>query len=138
LRFFGSAIVELRWYQGTMRRDLLPEPEGGSDAATEEEEEKWVRCLSCAGNVAREAARVAVSGAHLHDFMNPAGLRFRVVCFSAAPGCVGEGERSTVWTWFPGYAWQIELCRACGAHLGWSFHAATTFYGLVADRISGA
>jgi hypothetical protein len=51
------------------------------------------------------------------------------------------GERSSVWTWFPGYAWQIELCRRCAAHLGWSFHPDAgdggPFYGLVVDRVVG-
>lgn len=81
---------------------------------------------------------MAVNGAHEHAFMNPAGLRFVVRCFAAAPGCAPEGERSTVWTWFPGHAWQIALCRACGGHLGWSFHAAggAAFWGLVADRLA--
>jgi hypothetical protein len=77
-----------------------------------------------------------VSGAHTHEFMNPSGVRYRVSCFKVAPGCTPDGERSTVWTWFPGYAWQIEICSACGIHLGWSFHASSSFYGLVHDRLS--
>lgn len=24
-------------------------------------------------------------------------------------------------TWFPGYAWQILTCSACGTHVGWRF-----------------
>ena len=68
-------------------------------------------------------ARIEVNGAHEHEFMNPSGLRFDVACFAVAPGCVPDGERSTVWTWFPGRAWQVALCKGCGAHVGWSFHA---------------
>jgi hypothetical protein len=72
--------------------------------------------------------------------MNPASIRFVVRCFGAAPGCRPEGERSTVWSWFPPRAWQVELCAACGAHLGWSFHArsderARPFWGLIKDRL---
>ncbi len=101
------------------------------ETSTTTEEERWLRCYRCESRVTRADNCLEVSGAHEHEFMNPSGVRFRVGCFSAAVGCRPEGERSTVWTWFPGFAWQIELCRSCGAHLGWSFHAATSFYGLV-------
>lgn len=42
-----------------------------------------------------------------------------------------------VWTWFPGRAWRIALCRGCGVHLGWSFEkeAMPPFFGLVKDRL---
>ena len=86
---------------------------------------------------------MTIRAAHVHEFMNPSGIRFAVACFSSAPGCMPVGERSTVWTWFPGFAWQIELCRRCAAHLGWSFHpaggepGALPFYGLVRDRLVG-
>jgi hypothetical protein len=67
--------------------------------------------------------------------MNPSGFRFTVACFGVAPGCISEGPRSDVWTWFPGYAWQVELCLGCTRHVGWSFHGATRFYGLVRDSL---
>jgi hypothetical protein len=115
-------------------------PEGAADAdsATRSEEEKWVRCAACGARLAPERARLEVNGAHEHAFMNPSGLRFVVACFAVAPGCVPEGERSTVWTWFPGWAWQIALCKACGVHVGWSFHAAeaSPFHALTRDRIA--
>jgi hypothetical protein len=115
-----------------------PSSEGAPEEGIETEEERWVRCAACQERVAKDAARIAVNGAHEHSFMNPAGLRFTVDCFASAPGCIPDGERSTVWTWFPGYAWQIALCRRCGSHLGWSFHGSdgASFHGLVADRIS--
>jgi hypothetical protein len=99
------------------------------------EHERWVRCAACESRIAREAAAVAVNGKHEHEFMNPHGIRFVVDCYSTAPGCTPEGERSTVWTWFPGHAWQIEICRTCHTHLGWSFHGATSFYGLISERL---
>jgi hypothetical protein len=99
------------------------------------EEEDWILCLDCGARITRPGAAIEVNGRHMHEFMNPEGIRFVVRCFSIAPGVRGVGERSTVWTWFPGHAWQIELCRGCAGHLGWSFHGATTFYGLVRDRL---
>lgn len=112
-----------------------PELEGDSESATEEEE--WVRCRACGARLAPERARLDVNGAHEHEFMNPSGLRFVVACFGAAPGCMPEGERSSVWTWFPGRAWQIALCKGCGVHVGWSFHAddSAPFHALMRDRI---
>jgi hypothetical protein len=115
-------------------------PEGAENPEGTTEEERWLRCAACGARITPERARIDVNGSHEHSFMNPSGERFVVGCFSVAPGCVAEGERSTVWTWFPGRAWQIALCKACGAHLGWSFHAppgheGTPFHGLVRERL---
>jgi len=110
-------------------------PEGGDEPEATEEEERWLRCASCGARVVREAARLVVNGSHEHCFLNPSGIRYVVGCWAAAPGCVAEGERSAVWTWFPGYAWQVELCRSCSTHLGWSFHAATSFYALIRELL---
>lgn len=106
----------------------------------ETELEPWVRCAACAARITPERAQIAINGAHEHEFMNPAAIRFVIACFSEAPGCVGHGDSSTVWTWFPGRAWRIALCKACDAHLGWSFEKAesATFFGLIADRITRA
>ena len=110
-------------------------PEGGGEPEATEEEERWLRCASCGARVVREAARLVVNGSHEHCFLNPSGIRYVVSCWASAPGCVAEGERSAVWTWFPGYAWQVELCRSCSTHLGWSFHAATSFYALIRELL---
>ncbi|HEY8074437.1 MAG TPA: cereblon family protein [Labilithrix sp.] len=112
-------------------------PLSGLESDDETDLEKWVRCAACGAGLAPEKARIAIGGAHEHEFMNPAGIRFRVACFASAQGTTADGERSKVWTWFPGHAWQIALCRACGAHVGWSFHAdsGVSFWGLVVDRI---
>ena len=106
------------------------------DVETIDEQERAIRCAACGARVTHERERLTMNGAHEHEFMNPAALRFVVQCFGSAPGCASEGERSSVWSWFPGFAWQIEICRACGTHLGWSFHGARTFYGLISDRLA--
>lgn len=111
-------------------------PDAASDAEVHDEEERVVRCAACGARLTKEASRITMNGAHEHAFMNPAGIRFTVQCFADAPGCAPSGDRSTVWSWFPGFAWQIELCGSCGAHTGWSFHGdGGAFYGLVKDRI---
>lgn len=110
-----------------MFREVQTERLGGETAeATSDalKHEHWLRCAACEAAVVLANAGISVNGAHEHTFMNPAGLRCVVRCFSSAPGSVPDGPRSTVWTWFPGFAWRAAMCGKCGAHLGWSFHAA--------------
>lgn len=124
------------------RGGTAPTPASGSEPESSRatEDERWLRCAACGEPIVRETALLVVNGSHEHSFVNPSGLRFIVSCWSSAPGCVSDGERSTVWTWFPGFAWQVEVCRSCSVHLGWSFHArsTTTFYGLIRDRLVGS
>jgi hypothetical protein len=113
-------------------RDAAP----SADAAATAEEERWLACVACGGRITPPSARIEVNSAHEHAFVNPAAERFVVRLFSIAPGCAGAGGWSTVWTWFPGHAWEVALCRGCGAHVGWCFHGATTFHGLIRERIA--
>lgn len=110
-------------------------PDEIADADVLDESERTIRCAACGARVTHERERITMNGAHEHEFMNPAGIRFVVQCFGSAPGCASEGERSGVWSWFPGFAWQIETCRACTSHLGWSFHGTRTFFALVKERL---
>lgn len=111
--------------------------EAESSEAGAPELEPWVRCAACEARVAPASARIAVNGAHEHEFMNPSGLRFVVACYARAPGCAAEGGASTVWSWFPGRAWRIAVCAACATHLGWSFEKtdAAPFHALIRDRV---
>lgn len=105
---------------------------------SEDAAERSVRCAACGARLAPVSARIEVGGAHEHEFTNPSGLRFVVACYGAAPGCAGEGDPSAVWSWFPGRAWRVAVCRACAAHVGWSFEKAdaSPFWGLIRDRIA--
>jgi hypothetical protein len=85
--------------------------------------------------VVEAVASTEVSGSHRHTFCNPAGLVFEVGCFAEAPGCVAIGEASEFFSWFPGYAWRVGICRGCTAHLGWSYGEGPDFWGLVLDRL---
>lgn len=114
---------------------------GDQDSEVEDQDElraapdPWLFCADCDARVARPAAAIEVGGKHVHEFVNPAAEAFTVRCFAEAPGCMPAGDRSTVWSWFPGHAWQIELCRGCLRHLGWSFHGKTVFYGLIREAL---
>ncbi|MCA9649584.1 MAG: hypothetical protein H6712_25815 [Myxococcales bacterium] len=94
-----------------------------------------LRCRECAAVISSERARIEVAGAHAHTFVNPAGFVFEIGCFRSAPGCVGAGPSEAFFSWFPGYAWRVQLCRGCGAQLGWSYGARPDFFGLVLDRL---
>ncbi|TMB09656.1 MAG: hypothetical protein E6J65_28725 [Deltaproteobacteria bacterium] len=56
--------------------------------------------------------------------------------FSEAPGCAEVSSPSPYWSWFPGCAWQVSVCRSCSAHLGWRFTGADRFYGLIVGRLT--
>ena len=113
-----------------------PPVELASDSETRESLPTWVVCATCGARITLSASAVAIRGAHVHELVNPSAITFVVRCFSTAPGCMPIGERSKEWTWFPGYEWQIELCRACASHLGWSYHGQRRFYGLIRDAIA--
>lgn len=72
----------------------------------------------------------------MHARVNPSAIEYRFGCFDDAPGCRTWGETSDFFAWFPGYAWTIALCGACGVHLGWSFtREGDRFFGLVLERL---
>jgi hypothetical protein len=85
--------------------------------------------------VTNDEARIAVDGAHSHRFTNPAGITYDVVCFASARGCYVEGEPTTDFTWFVGYAWSYAKCGSCHQHLGWYYQGASKFFGLIADQL---
>src|SRR5690606_37015718 len=82
------------------RRDAdSPPPSAGGvaplgDSAPSALGEDWLACAACGAFVALARDRASVNGAHSHSFINPAGLIFRVGCFSEAPGARSVGEES--------------------------------------------
>ena len=109
-----------------------------SGAAQEEEaQERLILCRECLFPVTREEERQEMAGVGQHTFANPAGIVFTIGCFNAAPGCVPVGPASDEFTWFPGFTWQVAVCRGCLAHLGWHFAAPSGagFWGLILDHL---
>lgn len=101
------------------------------------DEERAVRCARCGHALARTKDAMHVGGAHVHTFVNPQGHEFTIACYSRADGCGAFGERETFWSWFPGHAWQIAVCGACGTHTGWRFFGeGAAFVGLIVDAIA--
>jgi hypothetical protein len=112
--------------------ERAPEIEAGDDDV--------LVCVACRHPITRASERISVNGAHAHAFKNPSGVDFDVGCFARAPGCAGFGDASNIWTWFPGYAWRIELCAGCRTHLGWSYAAkempVASFFALILGQIA--
>jgi len=98
-----------------------------------------IACGACAHTLTTADARVEHGGQHRHLCVNPAGVCYEIGCFARAPGTVAHGPRESYWSWFQGHLWQIALCGACRAHVGWSFHpgdgSSAAFYGLILDRV---
>ena len=95
-------------------------------------------CAACGAVVTDRRNAVSVAGAHQHTFVNPAGIIYRVRCFSDAPGCREAGELTGEFSWFAGYAWRYALCGSCAEHLGWVYRAEArgAFYGLIAEKLA--
>jgi len=104
----------------------------------EESDRKWIRCRNCHYKVALLSAKININNAENHIFENPAGIIYRVVCFSNAPGTINISDYTGENSWFHGYLWSISLCRSCNNHLGWHYDSGSgDFFGLIADRLTG-
>ncbi|MBN2160429.1 MAG: hypothetical protein JW807_13630 [Spirochaetes bacterium] len=102
-----------------------------------EDEKKYILCRFCRNAVTSDDLRIEMDGSHEHSFMNPAGIVFRIGCFSMAGGCLIMGIPTTEYTWFPGFAWCYVVCSSCLTHLGWHYRSgATGFFGLILDRLA--
>ncbi|MBS1952625.1 MAG: hypothetical protein JST89_00420 [Cyanobacteria bacterium SZAS-4] len=97
------------------------------------EPEKMVRCSSCEHELTKPSLAIQP---HEHTFRNPVGMTFHVALYSDAPGAISVGEPTMLATWFPNYAWSLAICAQCKTHLGWWFHGADKFAGLITNRIT--
>lgn len=104
----------------------------------EDSDKKWIRCRNCNYKIALVSDKIKIENADIHIFENPAGIFFRVVCFSEAPGSINISDYTMDNTWFSGWLWSITLCRSCNNHIGWNYTSGSRdFYGLIADRLTG-
>ena len=93
--------------------------------------DKDLICSECKHPVTKVSERLRVFGRHDHSFRN-LGYLVQLGCFRDAPGCLGVQGISHGYSWFRGYAWQIQVCRNCYTQLGWKYMSADeSFYGLI-------
>jgi hypothetical protein len=112
-------------------------PDHAASVSERPREDRAVLCARCGHTLAKARDAIEVSGAHVHEFANPSGVAYRIGCFADAAGCAHAGERETFFSWFPGHAWQVALCAACGAHVGWAFMSISAgFYGLILANVA--
>jgi len=92
-------------------------------------------CSECKQPVTKVSERIEVFGRHDHAFTN-LGYLVQLGCFRNAPGCIGIRGVSHGYSWFRGYAWQIQLCRHCHTQLGWKYMSdEESFYGLIFNML---
>lgn len=130
-------VAKRRW---RFKQEQSRGEKGAAEKARERAEEggeggRRLVCVRCGYSITTEDARIEKNGLHEHSQVNPHGFVWRFGCFAAAPGCAPSSGPSTEFSWFPGYAWQIESCRGCYLHLGWRFLGEDTFHGLILDRL---
>lgn len=116
----------------TPRRWLVPlHKPGDLDPARR----RPVLCRRCAHVITDASQRVEVDGRMTHARLNPAGVLFIFECYREAPGCRVHGAPTFEATWFSGCAWQYAHCARCATHLGWAYSGASSFFGLVSERL---
>jgi hypothetical protein len=123
------------------RRDAEQTP-GGVVTASEHERAprravRWV-CLACEVPLASPEDALAVGGASRHERTNPWGVSFEFVTVRACQNVAAVGDAVRLYSFFPGHAWQVLCCAACGMHLGWRYSggaAAAPFFALLLNRI---
>lgn len=127
----------LRLLEGVGEPPPPPPERAVEDDVADVDPDRALRCAACRHPITSEDDRVEVHGAHEHRRVNPSGTDFLVGCFERAPGCASVGEPTLHWTWFPGFAWSVAICRGCGGHLGWRFTGVDGgFFGLILPRLT--
>uniref|UniRef100_U5EPA1 Putative 17 kDa salivary protein n=1 Tax=Corethrella appendiculata TaxID=1370023 RepID=U5EPA1_9DIPT len=82
----------------------------------------------------------------IQEVQNPLGIKFKIILLKQAH-CAKFDTWSTIFSWFPGYAWKLCICPKCTGHLGWMFEPIETatkdqnfpsekgFYALIYNNI---
>ncbi|XP_072382319.1 protein cereblon [Diabrotica undecimpunctata] len=92
-------------------------------------------CNSCGVQITDPSEVFAMSKDGIQsNYVNPGGHVYETVTVMKAQNFKLEGNPSTQFSWFPGYAWTIMQCKSCENHLGWKFSSdllrPSSFYGL--------
>jgi hypothetical protein len=120
-----------------MKEGLLPQEHLPSmEPETDFPGRRVLVCARCSAIVTSKEFERLVGGHEEHSFVNPHGYPYRIRCYSHTTSLKHDGELCELWSWFPGYAWQIANCAGCSLHLGWRFVAeGDRFWGLILSRL---
>jgi hypothetical protein len=131
-----------QWNGNLLRRLKSPEKRGKIDVKSDEKfslefkEDNSILCRNCGNRITTLDHIIAVHGQHTHTFTNPAGITYRIGCFSRAEGCLKYGEPTLEFTWFSGFGWNIAFCARCSSHLGWHYQSSgDQFFGLILTQL---
>jgi hypothetical protein len=92
-------------------------------------------CAACDHPVTKVAEKTEIFGRHHHAFPYYNQM-VQLGCFLNAPGSIGVERISHGYSWFRGYAWQIQLCENCNTQLGWKYTSENdSFYGFVFNTL---
>lgn len=99
----------------------------------------YFNCKRCKKQIACYSDIFAMAKGNVNaNYCNPAGyIHETLTVYKTLDDAAKIIDRpSTDFSWFPGYAWQIAICKVCSSHIGWKFIALTknlrpkTFFGL--------
>ena len=99
------------------------------------------QCAFCGFFITTGDRQLTVKGQEIHKFTNPDGIEYTIRTFASCPGADMYGPAVEAHSWFPGHAWRLAICRACGAQLGWEYEAAAFaarplhFWGLLTEMV---
>lgn len=114
------------------RRSIFEEPD------EEKASKASLVCAACGHPVTTVSEKIEVLGRHDHAFSYFHQV-VRLGCFRNAPGCMGVQGVSRGYSWFRGYAWEVQVCRNCFTQSGWKYISPDdTFYGLIFETMREA
>jgi hypothetical protein len=116
-------------------KDHLPYLKERPSIFEDEDDEKLRKrilvCADCEHHITKVSEKVKVLGRHDHGFRY-FNQTVQLGCFRNAKGCIGVQRVSKGYSWFRGYAWQIQVCGNCHTQLGWKYVSEDeSFYGLI-------
>lgn len=118
----------------TNREQVKHKPAHGDEKIVEPDE--LLICRVCANPITSKSEQIEVNECLVHTFENPGGIIFTIGCFKNAVGCTSIGSATLQYTWFPGYAWRVCVCRECHNHLGWHYQLQQDhFFGLIMKQL---
>jgi len=81
-------------------------------------------CMRCKAVITDKAELFSLSQkGPMSAYVNPGGHVHETVTFYKAKNLSLQGQSTTEYSWFPGYAWTVATCKSCHAHMGWKFNA---------------
>ncbi|KAG5307589.1 CRBN protein, partial [Pseudoatta argentina] len=101
-------------------------------------EDKIYVCVNCESFIGRQSHMFPMNKEGPQgSYVNPGGVIHETITFYHVQGVLlNNSDPSTEYSWFPGYAWTIAICKGCRHHVGWKFTAVQSnlrpkeFWGL--------